>query len=78
MPEQRRALRRRILKPGTIALRNGGTFSCIIRNISDTGAAIEIESSIGLSRNFTLVIASEKFPCRVTWYKGKRIGVRFD
>ena len=78
MPEQRMAPRRRVLKPGTIALGNGGTFSCIIRNISGTGAAIEIESPAGLSKSFTLIIGSERFQCHVTWHRGKRIGVKFS
>ena len=80
MAEHRRALRRRILKPGTIALKNGGGFSCIVRNVSSAGACLEVGEPFGIPDDFILVIESDhaQRPCHVAWRREKRIGVVFD
>jgi len=79
MAEHRRSQRRRTLKGGTILFGAGSSVDCVIRNMSETGAAIEVEGSIGIPDNFTLVIKPElaKRSCRVAWRTAKRIGVQF-
>jgi hypothetical protein len=54
-------------------------MDCIIRNLSETGAMLEITSPIGVPSNFTLIIKPEllKRPCEVVWRSAQRIGVRF-
>ena len=54
-------------------------MDCIIRNMSATGAALEVESPVGIPDNFTLLIKPEllKRDCRVAWRSAKRLGVRF-
>jgi hypothetical protein len=42
MEDNHRAPRRRVLKAGSINS-GGGSISCTVRNISDTGAAIEVD-----------------------------------
>jgi hypothetical protein len=76
--EKRDQRRQRILKAGTIAF-NGSGIDCVIRNISATGAALEVESQIGVPGSFRLVIAAEHFnkSCHVLWRKEKRLGVMF-
>jgi hypothetical protein len=76
--EHRIAARHRVLKAGTIEF-GGGGIDCVVRNISDTGAALEVTSPVGIPERFTLVIAQENVakPCRVMWRKEKRIGVAF-
>ena len=76
--DHRIALRRRILKAGTISF-GGGAITCAIRNISATGAALEVESSLGIPDRFSLVLEMEhrQRSCAVMWRKEKRIGVRF-
>ena len=78
MNEHRIAPRRRILKAGKI-LFNGGGIDCTVRNISDTGAALEVASPIGIPQDVTLVVEADKLKreCRVVWRKDKRIGVTF-
>ena len=75
--DHRIAPRHRVLKAGTIEF--GGGIDCVVRNISDTGAALEVTSPVGIPERFTLVIAQEHVtrPCRVMWRKEKRIGVAF-
>jgi PilZ domain-containing protein len=79
MGEHRNKQRQRVLKAGTIEF-GGGGISCTLRNLSDTGAALDVVSPIGIPDQFTLFVNvdSSYRPCRVVWRKEKRIGVRFD
>jgi hypothetical protein len=79
MDQKRIAARKRVLKSGTIEF-NGGAIDCIVRNISETGAALDVASPIGIPESFTLVIPSDgqQKSCRVVWRKEARIGVRFS
>lgn len=74
--DQRAAPRQRVLKAATIALDQGGVISCIIRNLSATGARLEVESPIGIPDEFTLVSSDHvKRRCRIIWRRAKQIGV---
>jgi len=84
-PEQLRSLennraapRQRVFKAGTIEF-GGSTIDCVFRNISETGAALEVASPVGIPAEFNLLISGNiaKRPCRVVWVKDKRIGVAF-
>ena len=79
MDETRIAPRHRVLKAGTIEF-GGGAIDCTVRNISQTGAALEVVTSLFIPDRFTLFVPSEKWkrPCHIAWRKEKRIGVRFD
>ena len=78
MNEHRRAPRHRVLKAGTIEF-GGGGIDCTVRNLSETGAALEVTSPIGIPEHFNLVIAQDHQvrPCKVMWRREKRIGVTF-
>jgi hypothetical protein len=76
MESKRGAARQRVLKPGRIAF-NGGAIDCVVRNISDTGAAVEVTSQLGIPAEFNLVIAGSSRVCQVKWRKENRIGVSF-
>jgi PilZ domain-containing protein len=78
MGDKRFLLRRRVLKGGTIELKGGGRVECILRNVSNTGAAIEVETPLGIPEHFNLLAGGSSRPCRVVWRKQKRIGVTFD
>jgi hypothetical protein len=79
MDETRIAPRRRMLKAGTIEF-GGGGIDCTVRNISATGAALEVVTPLFIPDRFTLVMPSEplKRPCHIVWRKEKRIGIAFD
>jgi hypothetical protein len=78
MLEKRKNPRLRTLKAGLIAI-DSGTISCVIRNISITGACPEVASSIGIPNEFTLMIENDDIrqPWRVAWMKDRRIGILF-
>jgi hypothetical protein len=71
------AARHRVLKGGRIHF-GGGSIDCTIRNISETGAALDVASQLGIPPEFVLAIDGEQRPCRVVWRKEKRIGITFD
>jgi hypothetical protein len=77
--EHRIAPRRRVLKAGSISF-GGGTFDCTVRNISDTGAALEVVTPLFIPDKFTLIVPSDGISrlCRVMWRRERRIGVSFD
>ena len=77
MDEHRIAPRHRVLKGGKIEF-GGSAIDCTVRNLSETGAALEVESPLGIPSQFTLVADGHHLPCRVVWRKEKRIGVTFD
>jgi hypothetical protein len=79
MDNKRNKARQRVLKAGLITF-NGAGINCLVRNISDTGAALEVENQIGIPPIFDLVIAADNFTqrCHVVWRKEKRIGIVFD
>ncbi len=79
MDEHRKAQRVRVLKAGTIEF-GGGAIDCTVRNLSPTGAALEVASPIGIPQDFVLVIPADgsRHQSHVVWRKEKRIGVSFE
>ena len=79
MIERRAFPRHRVLKQGTIAFRGGGRIDCMVRNISEGGARLEVATPFGLHGSFTLVIATDDFArdCRAVWNSEERVGVAF-
>jgi hypothetical protein len=80
MIEKRTAPRHRVLKHGTLAFGGGGGIDCTVRNISSSGARLDIASPIGLPPTFALVIQADRFMrrCHPVWSSDDRIGVAFD
>jgi hypothetical protein len=53
---------------------------CIVRDLSTTGAAIQVEEQTGIPDSFVLFVEEDglHLPCHVVWRRGYRIGVTFD
>lgn len=79
MSEKRVAARHRVLKAGTIEF-GGGSIDCTVRDVSNTGAALDVTSPMGIPEKFTLLLPSDglHLPCHVVWRKERRLGVAFD
>ncbi|OYU91575.1 MAG: pilus assembly protein PilZ [Bradyrhizobiaceae bacterium PARB1] len=77
--EKRSGFRRRTLKAGSLEF-GGGAFDCVVRNLSERGAAVEIENPVGIPERVVLHIAAEncRRAGRVVWKKAHRIGLEFD
>lgn len=79
MQERRSTPRHRTLKGGSIIFGLAAGIDCVIRNLSDQGAALEVDSPVGIPDDFTLLIRPEtvKRNCHVEWRSANRIGVHF-
>lgn len=79
MIERRATPRFRVLKRGTLAF-GGGGIDCTVRNLSETGARVDVASPIGLPVNTMLVIEADQFirRCRAVWNSDKQIGLAFE
>jgi hypothetical protein len=76
--EVRKTRRRQVLD--TALIRFGETSACcVVRNLSERGAALDVGSQAGIPDQFTLIVVSEKkiYSCSVIWRKNRRIGVAF-
>ena len=80
MNEKRGMQRHRTLKAGTICIDDKSTIDCVVRDLSNTGTSLEIESPIGIPDKFTLIMKADgtKQTCHATWWSARRIGARFD
>jgi hypothetical protein len=79
MIEKRATQRHRVLKGATIAF-GGYGVACTVRNMSASGAAVDLAGPIGLPPSFTLRIERDRFMrrCRAVWRHENRIGLAFD
>lgn len=79
MVETRIAPRYRVTKAAKIEF-GTTTIGCTVRDLSLTGAAIEVPGQAGIPERFTLIMTDDglHLPCQVVWRKEYRIGVAFD
>jgi len=78
-PPQERQVRHRVLKGAQIVFKgHEAVIDCTVRNLSDRGACLNVESPIGIPDSFDLVLDHAFVGnCRVTWRKATQIGVEF-
>ena len=76
MEEKRKYQRTEIDEPAYVSA-EGSVMSCIVRNISPEGAAIDVENPAFVPSRFRLVMAngSSVRECRIAWIQQRRIGV---
>lgn len=76
MSEQRDPRRTKVLKDGKISF-GGGAISCTVRNVSESGAMLAVESPVGIPAEFTLAIPSDSVSrrCSIIQRSGNRMGV---
>ena len=76
--DRRGSPRIRTLKGGQIIWPNGTPVKCVVRNVSETGAKLEVHEPV-LQNTFDLVfdLDQSRRACRVVWRKEPRIGVKF-
>jgi hypothetical protein len=78
MEEKRKHPRTEINEPAYVSS-GGSVMSCMVRNISVEGAAIDVENPAFVPPHFRLVMAnhSSVHECRIAWIQRNRIGVTF-
>jgi hypothetical protein len=78
MVETRAAPRHRLSRPAKIEF-GGWEVDCVLRDLSLTGASLEVSSQSDIPEEFNLVVPADglNLPCRVVRRAGYRIGVAF-
>ena len=78
MEEKRKHPRTEINEPAYVSS-GGFVMSCMVRNISVEGAAIDVENPAFVPPRFRLVMAKDSSvrECRITWIQKNRIGLTF-
>jgi hypothetical protein len=76
--EARKTRRRRVMDMALIRF-GEMSVSCVIRNMTDEGAALDVVLHRDLPNQFTLIILPKQkiYSCNVVWRKDRRIGVSF-
>jgi diguanylate cyclase (GGDEF)-like protein len=80
MQERRKATRTRSLRHGRILFNDRrSVIDCVIRNLSNLGACLEVANVVGVPPAFDLQIDHEAASrqCAAIWYGENRIGVEF-
>lgn len=81
MAEERRgAQRHRTLKGGLIHFNDGrSTVTCLVRNLSEHGALLKVESIIGIPDQIILGLEhGARMPAKVVWRRANELGITFD
>jgi hypothetical protein len=78
--ERRLAPRRNTNIEATIAFGGGRSVRpCIVRNVSDTGAKLEVATVTGIPNTFDLLVPGHRPQhCRVAWRALKEMGVTYE
>ena len=79
MEEKRKHPRTEVEEPAFVSS-GGSVMSCVVRNISREGAAIDVDNPAFVPQRFRLVMARDStivHECSVAWIKQNRIGLTF-
>jgi hypothetical protein len=78
MEEKRKHARTEINEPAYVSS-GGSVMSCMVRNISLEGAAIDVENPAFVPPRFRLVMAKDSSvrECKIAWIQKNRIGLSF-
>ena len=79
MTARRRATRQQTLKRGTIRAGRASGIECAVRNMSEIGALLVLDSPRTVPDQFTLLMSSDglRRHCEVVWRFTRKIGVQF-
>jgi PAS domain-containing protein len=81
MEDRRQQHRHRTLKAGKIVFNNKRSmFDCLVRNLSQSGACLQINSSIDIPHKFELQLDGESAgrQCQLVWATDTRAGIEFS
>ncbi len=79
--DKRKSRRRPMRYTAWVELNPRDLHGCVLSDISDTGARIDVEDSKTVPDQFLLLLsgnAKAKRICRVVWRKPRQVGVKFE
>ena len=79
--EKRRARRQTLRYTAWLAVTAEQRIGCVVSDVSETGARIDVQDSKVIPDHFVLMLSSSgaaRRYCRVMWRKPTQIGVKFE
>ena len=61
-----------------VLVTNDKAIQCTISKLSETGATLEVPSTVDIPETFDLVIDGIRRPCHAVWMSRTKIEVHFD
>ena len=80
MPDRRQSERDKVFFGGVAEInQRGSTIDCVVRNFSDRGACVEIDSADSVPENLNLNIPRKgrSFLAQMIWRHANRVGLAF-
>jgi hypothetical protein len=80
MQDRRHGVRDKVFMGGVAEINeNGSTMDCVVRNFSDSGACVELESSAKIPDQMRVTIAHKgrSYLARMIWRQANRVGLAF-
>jgi hypothetical protein len=80
MLDRRQSVRDKVLLGGVAEINDRrSTMDCVVRNISERGACVELDSAAKISEQMNLTIARKgrSFLARLIWRHADRVGLAF-
>jgi hypothetical protein len=76
--ERRTQPRAKTLKAAKILFNNHySVIDCTVRNLSSTGACLQVPTSVGIPETFDMMLDGITRPCRTVWRREKQLGIEF-
>jgi hypothetical protein len=77
--DKRIASRKRVLKSAFIIISDKAPkIECTLRNVSETGAALQVSTTIGIPTHFEVIVDGTRRRCRSQWRTDTKIGIIFE
>jgi len=71
-------VRKRVLQTAQIVLSDKAPkLDCAVRNLSNTGACLQLSTTYGIPMSFDVVLDGVRRPCRAVWRTDTKMGVTF-
>ncbi len=79
MSERRISPRIPTRRSARIDIKGKAPIECLVRDLSASGARLEVPDVSQLANNFTLTIVGswDRHACRLAWRKGNMVGVEY-
>jgi PilZ domain len=79
MQERRKVARTRVLKGAKFLLGKSSVRDCVVRNLTNSGAGIEVPNTLDLPEDLQLTFDGSRTArkCRLVWRKLNKTGVEF-
>lgn len=79
MQERRKLTRTRVLKGAKFLLGNSSVIDCVVRDLTNVGAGVEVPNTMGLPETLDLTFDNGRTirPSQCVWRKLNKTGVKF-